>query len=199
VEAAPDVPEELARVVAGLMAASPDERFASAGEAALAIRAWLSRQMAAPAMRALGEAGSATPVGRRSESARTRASAEVATVEPLSWLADHAQAPTPPPLPPAPHPVAPLAEVAVEAPVVDVEPVIPTVEVERVTVAAGPSAWERPPRPVGIDRRDLLLLLAGAGALLAVQLLAWSLARLLSLLRRPPRDSSDEDKQAQQS
>jgi serine/threonine protein kinase len=174
----PEIPEELAVVVAGLMAAAPDERFASAAEAAAPLRAWLARQQAAV----------------------------VVTGEPLSWLADHSPAPvatvvpTPPPLPAPPPeapPVAPRADAPVPPAVVEVEAVIPTVEVERVAVAPRPT-WDQEERAVGLDRRDFLMLLAGAGALLAVQLLAWSLARLLSLLRRPPPDTSDSEKQGEE-
>jgi serine/threonine protein kinase len=146
---APDLPEDLPLVVAGMMARQPGERFAGAAQAAEALRAVLSR-------------GSVVTV-------------EVEPVAPF----------VPPPPPPPP----------VEVPAtVDVELVLPA-SFEPVPDALADFAPLRPrarvEREAGLDRRDWLMLLAGASVLLVVQTVAWLLGRLASAWRRPSREADE--------
>jgi serine/threonine protein kinase len=156
----PDVPEELALVIATMMAPDPNERFATTALAVKALRPVRDLEPTAPAV-----------------------------VEPLSWLDDH----TPPPLPPPPPPEPPASPqevqfVEVSEALVNVEPVAAPPE---AVLFPGPlpQLREVPPPPrraFDLDRRDFLMLLAGAAVLLLVQMFAWLLGRLASLLRRPP-------------
>jgi serine/threonine protein kinase len=145
----PAVPEELAGIVARMMAPDPAQRFSSTVEAMSSLRAFLDRQ-----------------------------ALDAINVEPLSWLEDHTQpasvpvavAPPPPPLPPVTPVPALLSEMGARpAP-------------EDVVAAVG---LRRPQHRGLLDRRDWLMLLAGAGSLLLAQALAWGLGRLIAALREP--------------
>jgi serine/threonine protein kinase len=164
----PELPEELARVVARLAARDPAKRFANPAEAAEALRGASEKE------------GVAT--------------VDVEPVDlPPAWLADHAPtavsdasqkrsswvAPVPPPLPPPLE--SPLVETKEESlfpPGFDLgqapaqDPLVASVPTRRPR--------QRAARGVRMDRRDWLMLLAGAGVMLAVQALAWLAARLIA-------------------
>ncbi len=150
-EANPEIPDELAEIVGRLMARDPGQGFAGAGEAAEAVKAFLGREDA----REKGESVNVEPVG-------------LPTVD---WLTDHARA-APPPLP-----AEPKEEPGFAPSLFDVSPgPIP----EPVVTVSPRRPQPRGKRGLELDRRDWLMLLAGAVGLLAAQALAWLVARLVS-------------------
>jgi serine/threonine protein kinase len=164
----PCVPEELPQFVAKMMGRDPVDRFPGPAEAVEAIRAL------------------------HAQGSDTVATVQVEALEWPDWL--ESAPPGPPPPPPTP---APVTHAAVPPPPPPPPPLPPPVVAEDsfatspFSVDPGPlselvkAAAETQPsrrqiqRSPMLDRRDWLLLLAGAGSLFLVQAIAWLLGRLL--------------------
>jgi serine/threonine-protein kinase len=158
----PDVPEELAQVVQRMMAKDPAQRYQTPAEAALALQT-LALHAAGPAIS--GE----TPADASASPSASEAAMEQPAAQPEGLFSFPAQ----------PESSSPW-EVAVhgwpaegEAVPFEVPPLI-------VPPAATLDGGQAPARASFWRRRDFLMLLLGAGGLLAAQALGWLLAHLSS-------------------
>ncbi len=164
----PEVPDELAQIIARMMARDPVDRFSDAAQAGEAVRAFQAR--------------GTTDV----------TTVQVEAVEWPAWLAtDSPATPPPPPTtaygdaraavpPPPPPPVVVEDRFSTSALAFEIEPL--NESVKPLVMPAAPSS-RRVRRTMLLDRRDWLLLLSGAGILVVVAGLGWVVGRLLRAWR----------------